>query len=213
MSDARSAFSEIYRSHSWLGTSRSGPGSEPTSTKKYRTILERTLRSLPIRSVVDVGCGDWAFSKMVDWGDVDYTGVDIVPDLIADLQSKFATERRRFVVANLIQDDLPAADMCVIKDVLQHLSNDSVQRFLHTQLPRFRYALLTNDIRKARLTQLLRPWRIEKANLDTENGGFRSLKLTSSPFNLQAARVGAFRVWYGQMFFDKEILLWQRTGD
>jgi hypothetical protein len=40
----------------------------------------------------------------------------------------------------------PGGDLLLIKDVLQHLSNHSVQEFLEKVLPRYRYALITNDI-------------------------------------------------------------------
>ena len=211
MNEVQDVFSQIYRSGSWQSSSRSGPGSEPAKTKQYRGIIESVLRSRQISSVVDIGCGDWAFSKLVDWGDVEYTGVDVVPELVAHLNSQFGTNQRRFIVANLIENELPAADLCIVKDVLQHLSNAAVHRFLREQLPRFRYALITNDARLIRLTHLLRPWKIQPANLDIANGDARALRLTRPPFNLQAKRLAWYRVYYGQFLFEKEVLLWDRS--
>ena len=32
--------------------------------------------------VLDIGCGDWQFSKLMDWSEYYYTGIDCVPSLI-----------------------------------------------------------------------------------------------------------------------------------
>ena len=213
MDEVERVFSEIYRTHSWLGSSRSGPGSEPERTRKYRTIVENVLRAHHISSVVDIGCGDWAFSKLVDWGGIDYTGVDIVPDLVARLNEDFGAIQRRFIVADLVECELPGADLCIVKDVLQHLSNESVHRFLHEQLPRFRYALITNDARITKLTHLLRPWKLQKPNSDIANGGARSIRLMRPPFNLKARPLAWYRVLYGSLLFEKEVLFWNRMED
>jgi hypothetical protein len=28
-----------------------------------------------------VGCGDWSFSRSIDWGMATYVGIDVVPDV------------------------------------------------------------------------------------------------------------------------------------
>jgi hypothetical protein len=53
-------FRTIYRRRIWqVG---SGHGSRVKNTVEYRALLESFLREHRIRSVVDVGCGDWQFS-------------------------------------------------------------------------------------------------------------------------------------------------------
>ena len=47
-----------------------------------------------------------------------------------------------------LSDPTPKGDFLLIKDVLQHLSNRGVQVFIETILPRFRYAIMTNDVHK-----------------------------------------------------------------
>lgn len=211
MSELQDAFTNIYRTHSWRSSSRSGPGSEPKNTKRYRDVIEKLLRYHSIKTVVDVGCGDWASSKLVDWGQVEYTGVDVVPDLVAHLNREFGNDKRRFIVGNLVEDELPSADLCIVKDVLQHLSNASVHQFLRDQLPRFKSALVTNDTRRIPLTHLLRPWKIKKANSDIASGETRPLQLTRPPFSLRAERLGWYRLLIGQTIVEKEILLWERS--
>ena len=56
-------FDEIYDKDLWEGGS--GGGSTIANTVAYRAMLEGFLRDKKISSVLDVGCGDWQFSKVV----------------------------------------------------------------------------------------------------------------------------------------------------
>ena len=54
--------------------------------------------------------------------DVDYTGVDVVPELVMENQKQHGTARRRFVVLDATRDPLPALDLIICRDLLIHLS-------------------------------------------------------------------------------------------
>ena len=130
MESAKQEFTRIYREHVWGGTFKSGPGSDPEMLRAYSALLVDVLKQRQVRSVVDVGCGDWALGRTLDWSGVDYTGIDIVPDVVEHLNVSFGSNRIRFRCLDIVSDELPQADLCVIKDVLQHLSNDSVRSLL-----------------------------------------------------------------------------------
>jgi hypothetical protein len=66
-----------------------------------------------------------------------------------------------------ITEELPAADLLISKDVLQHLSNGLVQKFIRNNL-RNKWAILTNDR--------------GSANQDVEPGGYRAIDLAAPPF-------------------------------
>src|SRR5688572_20116615 len=173
-------FGRIYKDHRWGGTSKSGPGSDPELLQVYLQCVRSVLGRTDIASVVDVGCGDWATSKMIDWGTRTYTGIDVVPELVDELNSRFARDNVTFACRNFITDGLPRADLCIIKDVLQHLSSAAVYRFLDTMKTQFRFALITNDIsHEARVGW--RWWRTHAlpCNGDIPNGGYRPLRLTA----------------------------------
>jgi SAM-dependent methyltransferase len=212
MSDAAKVFSEIYQSHAWGGESPSGPGSDPQQLKEYRRVIMDFLRKDGIRTVLDVGCGDWAFSQQIDWSAVDYTGADVVPDLVRRLSNAFTSNKIRFIHLDLVEDPLPPADLCLCKDVLQHLSNASVTRFLQ-KLTSFRRAILTNDWKTECPTGWRRLWRMKetaRANTDIPDGGWRPLRLTEEPFRLKAKRLTMIRMNVGLTVFNKEVLLWER---
>src|SRR5438045_1098621 len=67
-------FNDIYRRDLWQGGS--GAGSREELTRDYRAMLQQFLGSNAVTSVVDVGCGDWQFSRHMNWGGIDYTGTD-----------------------------------------------------------------------------------------------------------------------------------------
>jgi len=139
-----SVFDEIYKSNAWgFG---SGHGSLPSVTKGYRALLETFIRENNVRSVVDYGSGDWQFSKLVEWGDIEYTGVDVVPSLTAENTTKYGNQKRKFVTLAPGSNGIPDADLLICKDVLQHMPNQAVQEFVANILPKFKCALITNCI-------------------------------------------------------------------
>jgi SAM-dependent methyltransferase len=210
----RYAFTDIYSQHRWGSRSLSGPGSLPEMNRPYQALLEHFIRTRRIESVVDLGCGDWAFSRSIDWGEAGYTAIDVVPELIDKLNSQYSRPGVRFVCGDLVNLDIPGGDLAILKDVLQHWPNASVLRLL-SRLDRFKYAIITNDYRLVRNTGWHRIWRREEigvANTDTTVGGWRPLRLRESPFSLPAVRLRMVKVPVGQVVFVKEVLLWENLN-
>ena len=136
-------FSNIYGNGIW--GDGSGPGSRPENVRPYTEMLQAFLRQHDIRTIIDCGCGDWQFSRHLDFGTARYIGVDIVPSVIEANRKAFARDGVEFRCGDFTSIDLPAADLVICKDVLQHLPDANVARFL-AQLPKFRFALLTDDV-------------------------------------------------------------------
>lgn len=183
----RERFTRIYATDEWNGGS--GEGSFPVHTRGYVRFLERFIRHNKIRSVLDFGCGDWQFSRSVDWQGARYTGVDIVPPVIERNRAAFQREGVAFALYTGNADELPEADLLIAKDVLQHWSNDTIAAFLPV-IRRYRFALLTNCVNPAGKT----------VNIDIEDGAFRPLDLREPPFGLDAEAVYTFtnseRKWW-----------------
>jgi SAM-dependent methyltransferase len=183
----RTAFQAIYAKGAWgrnqFGEASSGLGSTLEFTRIYRVFLQDFLAKHDIRSVVDAGCGDWEFSRAIDWTGIDYLGLDVVPSVIAGNQRSFASAKVRFAVANIVRDPLPAADLLIVKDVLQHLSHADIARFL-AQLPRYRHVLIVNDVHPDSLTA---------EPQDIQTGGYRPLDSTRLPHSMPGTKV---LVWH-----------------
>jgi SAM-dependent methyltransferase len=176
--EAREAFGRIYATDEWDGGS--GQGSRVDATERYRTVLEMIVGAVDVRSVVDVGCGDWEFSQLVDWSGVSYLGLDVVPDVIDRNRSRFGGRQVEFELRDVVNEPFPASDLLICKDVLQHWPIDAIRHFLETTRRAHRYVLLTNDIRSVHCPT-------EDLNSDIPVGGWRTIDLELSPFGVRPA--------------------------
>lgn len=176
-------FDRFYQStdSEWGGTS--GWGSNPTATLPYRQFLEKFIHLNNIKSVVDIGCGDWSFSKYIDFTPANYIGFDVVRSVVERNNSLFSSQRIKFEVMPATYDDIPDADLLIMKDVLQHLPNDDIFNFQKRLFPRYRRCLITNSFDKVgsyRNTDL--PY----------HGAFRCLDLNDEPFNFGGSYVSEY---------------------
>ena len=151
---------------------RAVPGSTLEITREYRAYVEDFMKKHAVKSVVDAGCGDWSFSSAIDWGDASYLGVDIASDVIEAVRKKHEKGKIKFEVGD-ITEDLPAADLLISKDVLQHLSNELIHKFIKNNLrkSKYKWVILTNDR--------------SSENQDIRNGEYRMIDLTAPPFNVK----------------------------
>jgi SAM-dependent methyltransferase len=169
-------FNRIYAEGTWgkdvAGKGTSGTGSTLEITREYRAYVEDFIQTHNVKSVVDAGCGDWSFSRAIEWGDASYLGVDIASEVIATVRNKYEKGRITFQVGD-ITDELPAADLLISKDVLQHLSNTLVHKFIRNNLRKgkYKWVILTND----RGT----------SNRDVASGGYRAIDLAAPPFEVR----------------------------
>lgn len=127
-------FASAYANGVWGGIAGepyfSGAGSLPENVGPYLRAVSEYIRANAIRSVVDLGCGDFRASGALDLGGASYLGVDIVSRLIEHNARRFGSDRVRFARLDFGRDPLPAADLCLIKQVLQHWSNADILALL-----------------------------------------------------------------------------------
>jgi len=181
-SELTQTFAKKYESleQDWGGNS--GPGSDPYYNIPYRSFLETFLKINDIRSVVDVGCGDWQFSRFLNYLNIEYLGLDLVRSVIERNDVQFGASNIRFQLAPQRIEDIPSGDLLIMKDVLQHLPSAEIMRYRDLLFPRFKFCLITNSYRKVN-TPL---------NIDVPPGGFRCIDLTQPPFDVHGANVLQF---------------------
>ena len=135
-------FNRIYATGRWAtdaaGKGTSGSGSTLEITREYRAYIEDFIKKHEVNSVIDAGCGDWSYSSVIDWGDASYLGIDIASDVIVPVRKKYETGKIKFQVGD-ITEELPAADLLISKDVLQHLFNDLIHKFIKNNLRKGKY--------------------------------------------------------------------------
>jgi SAM-dependent methyltransferase len=155
----------------------SGEGSLPIHTKGYIKFIQKFIAKHKVKSVVDLGCGDWQFTRYIDWGITHYSGIDVVSTVIDDNNKQFSSSNIEFLLSSGNPAELPNADLLIAKDVLQHWLNVNVKAFLPL-LGRYSFSLLTNCINPQGKT----------LNTDIQDGGFRYLDLRLPPFSLAEER-------------------------
>jgi len=149
--------------------------------------LKRLLGRARVR-LLDVPCGDmaWMSRFLKTRSDVDYTGIDIVPDLIRHHQQKFASLGWRFYEWDVVRDGLEFSntsfDLILCRALVQHLYFADVLRTLahFSEAPfkfRQRVFLLT--------TSFSRHPRNEELEITGDNPGrHRRLNLELPPLSL-----------------------------
>ncbi|WP_456416326.1 class I SAM-dependent methyltransferase [Thiolapillus sp.] len=141
-------FTRIYRNNEWGGKKGefcSGEGSvDKNIVSSYiKTITEKAAtEQFKGLEFVDLGCGDFRIgSHLVDLSSK-YTGVDIVKPLIKRNQKLFGNEKTNFLCLNIAEDDLPDGDVCFIRQVFQHMSNEQILKVLK-KLHKYQWVFIT----------------------------------------------------------------------
>jgi SAM-dependent methyltransferase len=171
-------FADIYKRGEWgkdeSGHGNSGTGSDPEIAKPYIEFLQSYLATHNIKSVVDLGCGDWRIGKSVNWDGIQYTGIDVVDSVVQANIEKFSAPNITFIVADGTNIELPSADLLICKEVLQHLPFQDIHQIV-AQFGKFKHCIVVNDVDPATLTC---------ENVDIPRGHCRSLDLTKPPFSV-----------------------------
>lgn len=141
MTDSARVFGDIYRNQVWGGGS--GGGSVPEHVPQYIALVERLVREHRPKAVLDIGCGDCVLAGAIDWGSALYIGVDVVPNVIA--QAGGRVKGGYVYRCDALTDDLPDADLVLVKEVTQHLDLPSVTRLL-IKLSKYRMVLHTSMV-------------------------------------------------------------------
>lgn len=170
--DLRARFVRIHATNLWgAATSVSGLGSEQAATGALAVGLPRLLRELKIASLLDAPCGDAGWINRIGLG-LPYTGVDIVPAIVAGLQRRVEAGelKGRYLLADITRDPLPRADAVLCRDCLVHLSFA-------------RIAGAVDNLRRSGATWLITTTFTDlQANHDCEDGDWRALNLCRPPF-------------------------------
>ena len=165
-------FSEIYRTNAWRDPeSVSGRGSTLARTNVITSQLPVLLQELNADSLIDAACGDFNWMRYVDLGSIKYTGLDIVPALIARNRQLYQTDQRTFAVQDITKDRLPDADVILCRDCLIHLSFKSIK------------AAISNFKKTSAIYLLCTTHSTVTKNTDCPDGSWRNINLLLPPFN------------------------------
>jgi SAM-dependent methyltransferase len=198
----RKTFQSIYKRNLWGHDGRaeffSGVGSRGDAMQVYVQQMADTVRQHSAElgrrlTIVDIGCGDFqvGHALLERLPEVDYVGCDIVPELVAHNNAMYGTERITFRQLDLVSDPLPEGDLCLVRQVFQHLSNADIQAFFARA--DYRWVYMTEGHPTVR-TGVVNPDKPANHDVrfDWRTGRGRGVELDRPPFNLPTQEM--FRV-------------------
>lgn len=141
-------FQRIYAENLWgpLDDFDSGDGSTKAHlTEPYVVLVRNLVDQYGVKSVADLGCGDFRVGQSLLSSGLRYTGVDVVKSLIERNRRLYGSEHIAFRHLDVINDELPRAEMALMRQVLQHLSNDEISAVLENTRS-YRYLIVTEHV-------------------------------------------------------------------
>jgi hypothetical protein len=140
-------FERVY-SEGWWGDGAdfdSGDGSVETVAGTYVETIRGFVAEHGIGSIVDVGCGDFRVGSQLQAPGLRYLGVDVVESLIERNRKLHEDDRIGFACLNVIRERPPQAELALVRQVLQHLSNDEIASVLEN-VSHMPYLIVTEHI-------------------------------------------------------------------
>ncbi len=171
----------------------SGAGSVGHFNDTYCELVAELVREKGIHSIVDLGCGDFRIGVRLAPLVENYVGVDIVPDLINHNRREYGSSRVSFACLDIVDDPLPEGDLCLVRQVLQHLNNAEISKVLK-KVQIYKWILVTENVSAGD---------VKFPNVDHVHGPETRLVegsgvfLTKPPFSLKA--IESWEVPYDEM--------------
>jgi SAM-dependent methyltransferase len=189
-------FSYIYHNRLWgegeTGGFRSGTGSLPGHSRAYEDFVVDLANRTQIRSILDIGCGDFQVSRRI-LGRLDpsvrYIGVDLVPKLIRHNQTSYGNARVSFAVLKA-GEPYAEAELVTIRQVLQHNDNHRVAEILKQARLAGRWLVIAEHVPIAPKTPNLDIRIGHETRIDHGSGLYVDLP----PFNLPVEEVVTFPI-------------------
>ena len=176
-------FNSIYKSNYWNKSknfnpniqSYSGPGSIPNSTQTNSLILnlEKFFLNNNIKKILDAPCGDCAWIERLFKMNIEYTGVDIVNELIVNNNKKFQKNQNiNFFCEDLTEyNKFDGYDFVLLRDFFIHLPIENIQK------------ILNNLIKSNCKFYAFNSYESVKINKEISTGQHRKINLMEKPFS------------------------------
>jgi uncharacterized protein YifN (PemK superfamily) len=156
-------FTHIYETSTWGNNNNpeyngsSGGGSElQNNINSYIPFVKHFIQVNNISSIVDLGCGDFVCGPYIyDELNVTYTGYDVYKPLVDYHNKNYSNDSKyNFKCMDIFNNrqHIVNADLCILKDVLQHWNVTTIETFLHDiiAMGKFKYILICNCCTQSR---------------------------------------------------------------
>ncbi len=127
MRDLEAAFGRMAEGGLWgCAETLSGPGSTLEACQPILARLPEWIARFNIRSIVDLGCGDFHWMKEAAIPGAEYDGYDVVLEIICWNRLMHGDPHTRFHHADFLEQEILRADLALVKDVFIHLPTELV---------------------------------------------------------------------------------------
>jgi GR25 family glycosyltransferase involved in LPS biosynthesis/2-polyprenyl-3-methyl-5-hydroxy-6-metoxy-1,4-benzoquinol methylase len=166
--------------------SLSGPGSFLKNSKKTIELVNETINKFQIKSILDLGCGDFNWGRYLKLDNVNYIGWDCDQKLINDINNLHGKKNVNFFVKDVVIDDYPDVDMIICRDILFSMKLDIAITVIEKCKSKCKYFISTtfNDTK-----QNTGPMKY----LDIDNWGFYKINLDIDPFLMESQKIKQYR--------------------
>ncbi|HTT12256.1 MAG TPA: class I SAM-dependent methyltransferase [Burkholderiaceae bacterium] len=126
------AFDKIYLEERWGSAGQpSGSGSYGIWAHEYVAYVKELAAEKGLKTAVDIGCGDFNIGSQLAGSFDRYDAVDVSPVIIARNTTRFShLVNVHFRALDATRDALPVADLVMVRQVLQHLTNAQIEALL-----------------------------------------------------------------------------------
>jgi hypothetical protein len=173
----KEVFTTIFNNNSWGSSeSFSGMGLEIKNTVSLRKNISYLIKSLKIKSILDVPCGDMNWMQMLELKELKYEGWDIVDEII-NLNKKSFSDRPNFsfFCKDALTDEIPNVDLIICRDLIIHFPFEAT------------WNLLRNIVKSSSKYVLISHCRTDFPNTNIKFGEFYPVNLENPPFNFHKA--------------------------
>jgi beta-1,4-galactosyltransferase 1 len=172
MFNRKKLFTKIYETRFWNGEeSASGHGADTKFSEAIREVLPKLIKDYNIKTILDIGCGEFNWMKQVDLHIDKYIGVDIVDEIVRRNNDMYGSGAISFKCLDVCSDDLPKVDLIICRDCHIHMSF----REISSSIKKFKQSNSTY--------LLASTWR-NKKNINKRTDLWREINLEIKPFNL-----------------------------
>jgi len=152
----------------------SGPGSSVKNTTEARNLITTSIQKLQIKSILDLGCGDWNWFKLIDLTGVSYEGWDADEKMIESNIINYGRNNIRFSTYDIILSDYFDVDLIICRDVLFHMPINLAKKVIQKSKFSCKYFISTS----------FREVNYNKGIDENQNWGYYPINLNIDPFNL-----------------------------
>lgn len=141
-------FTDIYVNNKWASEeSRSGCGSTLDFTESIRKFLIDFINENKIDNILDTSCGDWNWMKIIQSKLCDYTGIDIVENIVNNNNNKYGNAKTKFINDDFLHylQSAPSKsiDLILCRHTMEHLPTKYNLEFIDQAKRVGKYLLIT----------------------------------------------------------------------